>query len=120
MLFQPLFDVWVGVGPVVVENQVEIQSLRGFTVDFSEKLQEFNVPMLWVTRSNNGAFEHIQSSKEARGAVAFVVMGPWCHIDLSSTASPAGCGQVLESGISRPPKIPGLYPAVQDTRQRRR
>jgi hypothetical protein len=37
VLFQPFLNVWVGVSTVVIKNQMEIQLLWGFSVDFSEE-----------------------------------------------------------------------------------
>ena len=37
VLFQPFLNVWMGVGAVVIKNQMEIQLLWGFSADFSEE-----------------------------------------------------------------------------------
>ena len=75
MLFQPRFDLGVVVRAVVVQNHVDGQ-LRGHgAVDLAQELPEFDVPMSRITGADDLPFQHVQRREQARGAVAFVVMG---------------------------------------------
>ena len=55
MLLKPLPHIGVLVCPVVVQNQVQGQSLWRFSVDLAQELQELLVSMTRVTGADHGA-----------------------------------------------------------------
>ncbi len=75
MLVQPLSNTGVGVGPVVVQDQMEIQSVRRFPVDRAEEVQELCVPVTGITGADQGAVEGVEGRAQAGGSIALVVMG---------------------------------------------
>ena len=74
MFYQPLLDIGVVVGPVIVQDQVEGLPWRRVSVDGAQELQQFLVTMTRITGADHGAVEHIERREQAGGAVALVVM----------------------------------------------
>ena len=74
MFCQPLFDIGMGVGPVIVQDQVQNHLARRVSVDGAQELQELLVAMAWVTGPDHCAVEHIERREQAGGAMALIVM----------------------------------------------
>ena len=45
VFFQPLMDILMVVGSIIVQNQMQVQSRRGFAVNLSQESQELLIPM---------------------------------------------------------------------------
>jgi len=75
VLGQPLLDLRVRVGPVVVHDQVQIQPGRRRPVELPEERPELPIPMPGRAGPNDGPVQHVQSGKEGRGAVPLAVVG---------------------------------------------
>jgi len=74
MFFQPCPDSGVILRTVVIQNHVDSQAIGGFPFGLQQKLPEFEVPMPWVTRTDDLALQHVQRRKQASGPVAFGIM----------------------------------------------
>src|SRR5258706_6658179 len=74
MLDQPLGDVVMLMGAVIVQYQVQVQAAGDLSVKLAEKLQIFLMSMTRHTRTDHGAVQNIESGKKSRRAVAFIVM----------------------------------------------
>ena len=61
--------------PVVIQDHMNIQTLRHLPIDLAQELQKLDVPVSWLTGSDHFSFQHIEGCKKACGAIAFVVMG---------------------------------------------
>src|SRR5215472_12117791 len=65
----------VGVGAVVVQDQVQFQILDELALETSQELQELLVAMPKVDLADHGAVEQVERGEEGGSAVALVVMG---------------------------------------------
>src|SRR5438128_5752916 len=72
---EPLLHLWVRVGAVVVEDQMDLTPARGRVVNALQELQELAVPMTRQAASNHRAVEDVERREQRGGAVAFVVVG---------------------------------------------
>jgi len=72
---EPLTHLRMLMGGVVVEDHVHELSGRHLGLDSIEEADELLVTMALHASANDLAFEHIESSKQRRCAVALVVMG---------------------------------------------
>src|SRR5829696_1952365 len=81
------------VGGVVVEDHVHELSGGHLGLDSIQEADELLVTMALHTSAHNLAFEHVESSKQRRCAVALVVMESSCRRGPSSSAGRAGCGR---------------------------
>ena len=94
MLLKPLPHIGVLVCPVVVQNQVQGQSLWRFPVDLAQELQELLVSMTRVTGADHGAVEHVERREQTGG----------------SSAIPVASDPTLVPAISHPRRAPALCP----------
>lgn len=53
VLLQPLLDLWVLVGGIIVTDQMKGFVLGRFPVNLTQKRQPFAVPMMWLTLGND-------------------------------------------------------------------
>lgn len=74
MLFQPCLDPGVIVRTIVVDDHMDCQVFGSFTVDLPQKLPEFDVAMLRITRADDLPLQHIQRREQAGSTVAFVIV----------------------------------------------
>src|ERR1700694_5215891 len=75
MIVQPLADVLVFVGGVVVQDQVDRQVFGHLAVDGLEELQPLLMPVARHALPDHRAGQHVQSSEQGGGAVPLVVVG---------------------------------------------
>src|SRR5215469_8616066 len=75
MLGWPGLDLGVGVGAVVVQDQVQFQILDELALETSQELQELLVAMPKVDLADHVAVEEVERGEEGGSAVALVVMG---------------------------------------------
>ena len=53
VFLQPLLDLWVLVGGVIVTDQMKGFVFWRFPIDLTQKRQPFAMPMMWLTLGNN-------------------------------------------------------------------
>jgi hypothetical protein len=75
MFLEPPFDVRVFVRPIVVRDQMEIQSSGHLPVNLAQELEKLFVSMAGITGTNHRAVQDIEGGEQTRGSVAFVIMG---------------------------------------------
>src|SRR5215468_4716879 len=75
ILSQPGPDLGVGVGAVVVQDQMQFQILGELALKTGQELQELLVAMPKVDLADHGAVEQVERGEEGGSAVALVVMG---------------------------------------------
>lgn len=75
MTIQPFSNFRVLVGAIVIENDVDELTCRNGGLYGVEKADELLMPMTLHTFSDDFSFQHVESGKQGRGAVAFVVVG---------------------------------------------
>ena len=95
VLFQPLLDLSVLVGGVVVDDQMDVELFRRLAVELAQETEEFLMPVALHALTDDRAVEHVQRREQRGRAVAFVIV---------SDRAPG-------SGSSRPPKAPAPCPA---------
>ena len=71
---QPGSNLRVLVGGIVVEDHVHGLAGRHLGFNGVEKADELLMPVTLHVAPDDGAIQHVQSGKQRRGAVAFVVM----------------------------------------------
>ena len=71
---EPLFDVRVLVGSVVVKDQVHGQARIGFRIHLVQEADELLVPVPGLAVANNLAHCNVQSGEKCGGAVPLVVV----------------------------------------------
>src|SRR6267154_5764231 len=74
MLDQPLGDVVMLMGAVIVQYQMQVQAAGDLSIKLAKKLQIFLMSMTRHTRPDHGAVQNVEGGKESRGAVSFIVM----------------------------------------------
>ncbi len=72
---QPGADLWLLMGGIVVENDVDGLVLRQLRLDGVEKADELLMAMTLHVAANHLAVEDVESRKQGGGAVALVIMG---------------------------------------------
>ena len=77
MLVQPGPDVVVGVGAVVVEDHVDLESLGDLTVNGAQELQELAVAVPGKTLADHHSGQHVQRGEQGRCPVALVPARPF-------------------------------------------
>ena len=75
MAIEPFVDLWVLMGGIIVEDDVDGLLGRNLRLDLVEETDELLMPMLLHAASNDLAFEHIEGGKQGGGAVALIVVG---------------------------------------------
>src|SRR5207244_9478360 len=74
MAFEPGFDRRMLMGGVIVYDQMQVQLSRGLLINQIEKLDPLLMAVAIHTGCNDAALDHLQSSKQGGGPVAFVVV----------------------------------------------
>src|SRR5271167_4151797 len=64
----------MGMGSVVVQDEMELEVSGEASINAAQELQEFLVPMALMALADDGAREQVESGKEAGGAVTLVVV----------------------------------------------
>jgi hypothetical protein len=75
MAIEPFADLWVLMGGIIVEDDVDGLFGRNLSLDLVEEADELLMPMLLHAASNDLSFEHIEGGKQGGGAVALIVVG---------------------------------------------
>src|SRR6266540_5297873 len=74
MIREPLLHLRVGVGAVVVQDQVDLQRSRDRSLDALQERQELRVPLTRQATLDHRAVENVEGREQRGGAVADVVM----------------------------------------------
>lgn len=72
---KPVVDFGVLMSSVVIHDDVQIQIGGRLLIHTLQELQEFLMAMARHTVGDNGSLENIESGKQRRCTVAFVVVG---------------------------------------------
>src|SRR5262245_32003794 len=72
---EPVTDLGMFVGGIVVDDGMDRLSLRRLRLDGVEKADELLMSVALDVAANDGAVEHIEGSKQRGGAVPLVVVG---------------------------------------------
>ena len=70
MFAQPLFDFRMGMGPVVIQNQVEFHLPWGLAINPAQELKELLMAVPGVAGADHRAFQDVQGGKQAGGPIA--------------------------------------------------
>ena len=76
MFPEPFFHPRMGMGSVVVQDQMDIQRSGCFAINLSQKFQKLLVTVTRIAGPNDCPFQNIQGGKQRGCPVAFVIM---CH-----------------------------------------
>ena len=71
---QPYFDPRMRMGAVIIQDQMESQLGRRFSIQFAQETEKFLVPMPRHAFAQHGSLQDVQGRKRGRGIVALVVM----------------------------------------------
>jgi len=74
VLSQPVFDLRSLVSGAVIQNHVQIQILRAFPVDLSQKVQKLLGTMALSDKANHLVRQNVKSRVQAGCAMALVVV----------------------------------------------
>ena len=99
---QPLVDRRRLVGRAVVEDDVDVEIGRDLAIEGLQELLELDRAVAAVQRADDLAGGDVQRGVEARGAVAFVVVGRALGHARAASAGSARCDRAPGSGTSRP------------------
>ena len=72
VLGQPGRDVGVLVGRVVIEDQMDLQTLWDCPVDRAQEREELGVAVTWEALADHRSGQNIERGEQGRGAVALV------------------------------------------------
>lgn len=75
VLGQPVFDDRVGVGPIVIQDQMKISPRRSRPIDRLQELQKLLMAMTWITGPDNRSIQHVQGGEQARRSVPLIIVG---------------------------------------------
>ena len=76
MTVEPLADLGVLMGGVVIEDNMDRLAVRHFDVDGVEETDKLLMPVTLHVPADDGAVEDVESSEQRRGAMPLVVMRP--------------------------------------------
>lgn len=113
MFFEPPFDVRMFVRPIVVQDQMEIQSSGHLPVNLAQELEKLFVPMAGITGTNHRTVQDIERGEQTRGSVALVIMGHRSTATLFHGQSGLCAVQGLDLGLLVYAKHHGLVRWVQ-------
>ena len=65
VLSQPGSDVVMLMGTVIVDNQMQRQAARGFSIQLAQELQILLMAVAWQALANHRAVQHIEGGKRA-------------------------------------------------------
>ena len=74
MATDPRFHPRMFVCAIIVHDQMEIEAVWRFGVDFLQEPNELLVPVARHAVADHFAVEHAQGRKQCRGAIAFVIV----------------------------------------------
>lgn len=74
MALEPGLNLWVFMGAVVIQHQVELQLLGKLVVELAQKSQELLVAMSGKALADDFAFQDLQGGKQRRGPVADIIV----------------------------------------------
>ena len=115
---EPGSDLWMLMGGIVVDDQMQIEPGRGFAFDLAQELQPLLMTMSWQALADDGAVQRIEGGKQRGRSVALVVMRKRLRAPPSSTAALAECGPAPGSGFFRRSKAPARARVDSDTTRR--
>ena len=72
---EPIADLWMLMGGVVVEDDMDGLVFGDLGVDHVEEADELLVPVALHVAPNHGSVEDIQGGEQRRGSIAFVIVG---------------------------------------------
>src|SRR6202521_5819649 len=75
MLDQPLGNVVMLMGAVIVQYQMQVQAAGDLSIKFAQELQILLMSMTGHTRTDHGAVQYVEGGKESRRAVPLIVVG---------------------------------------------
>ena len=74
MSLEPAFDLWVLVGCIVVNYQIQVEIAWRFAINKFQKLDPLLVSVLLHARSDQSAFGQFNRSKQCGCSIAFVIV----------------------------------------------
>ena len=77
---EPLGDSGVRMGPVVVQDEMDLSTTGNFAIHLLHECQELLMAVAGLTAPDHGALEHVQDREQGRRAVTHVVMGPCLRV----------------------------------------
>ena len=95
MFFEPTLNWWALMSSVVVHDQMNIQLGCGLRIYDPEEFDEFSASMPRQTFANHRAIQHIQSGKQGRCPISFVIVSHGCASSLFHWQSGLGAIQRL-------------------------
>ncbi len=90
MAVEPLFDLGVLVGRVVVHDHVDLLLRRGRVVDHAQELQPFLMAVAVVAHGDHLAIERVERPEQSRHAIALVVVSHGSAAGATPVASGPG------------------------------
>lgn len=75
MALEPFAELWVLMGHIIVEDDMDGLLCRDLSLDLVEEADELLMPMLLHAAPDDLAFEHVEGGKQGSGAVALIVVG---------------------------------------------
>ena len=75
MAFEPSLDFGMLMSRVIVDDEVKVLVWRSVAINELEEFEPFLMTVALLAGANDGSVRDIESGKESRGAVAFVVVG---------------------------------------------
>lgn len=71
---QPLLHVWVLVGSVIVQNQVDFKARSNRCVNALQETEELLMAMSRLTIGDNSSFQDVQGGKQRGGPMPLVIV----------------------------------------------
>src|SRR6266540_1201117 len=75
MLDQPLGDIVMFMGAVIIHYQMQVQATGDLSIKFAQELQIFLMSMTRHALTDYRAVQNVEGGKESRGAVQLIVVG---------------------------------------------
>ena len=74
MFREPLLDLRVLVGGIVIADQMQLFAFGSLTLDLAQEVEPFAVTVVLITAGDDRTIEGIERREQGRGAVMLVVM----------------------------------------------
>ena len=74
MFGEPLFNVRMLVGRLVVADQMQRLVLRGLPIDLTQEREPLDMPMTLLATRDDGTVKRIHRREQSRGSVALVIV----------------------------------------------
>jgi len=72
---EPGCDLWMGVCPIVVEDERDLPPSRSRPVDALQEGQELAVPVARQAGPHDGSLQHVEGGEQGGRAMAHIVVG---------------------------------------------